>query len=117
MWLGGAALAAAGLVLTLALRRRQTPEEKERERRLHLSDRGRLAEGSVMQLTAEKGRRLLCYQYSVAQVTYNAVQDITSLLQLVNLDSLCEGLPTRVKYDPQNPGDSIVVGETWNGLS
>jgi len=25
-------------------------------------------------------------------------------------------LPTSVKYDPQNPGNSLVVSERWMGL-
>ena len=63
-----------------------------------------------------EGRRLLVYEYSVARVTYNAAQDISALGEAVRVSELCDGLPARIKYDPQNPGDSIVVCEKWSGL-
>ena len=114
--LGAAALAAGSLGIGLYLKGRKTPEEKERQRRLLLNLRGRIAEGSLLQLVEQDGRRLLCYQYSVSQVSYSAAQDITTLRPLVRLEGICDGVPARVKYDPQNPSDSIVVCEKWNGL-
>ena len=114
--ISGTALAAAALVGGLARRRRKSPEEKESERRLQLHARGRLTEGSLARLIEGDGARLLCYQYAVAGVTYQAVQDISALRHGARLDGVCEGLPARIKYDPQNPSDSIVVGELWNGL-
>jgi len=63
---------------------------------------------------------VLVYEYSVSQVTYNAAQDISTIAetvsQTVQVDGICDGLPARVKYDPQNPSDSIVVCEKWSGV-
>jgi hypothetical protein len=63
-----------------------------------------------------KPSTLLIYQYDVAGVSYEASQDVTYLRQLINLHSCRLGLPTSVRYDPQNPGNSIVVSERWMGL-
>ena len=59
---------------------------------------------------------LLVYNYDVAGVTYEASQDVTHLRQFIDLYSCRLGLPASVKYDPHNPGDSIVISETWSGL-
>jgi len=58
---------------------------------------------------------MLIYQYDVAGVSYEASQDVTyhASGQPAFLPS---GLPTSVKYDPQNPGNSLVVSERWMGL-
>lgn len=109
-------MAVGALLVGLSRRRRMSPQELERERRLQINARGRIAEGSLVQVVQRERTRLLCYQYTVAGVTYNAAQDITALRHVVRLDGVCEGVPTRVKYDPQNPTDSIVVCEVWNGL-
>lgn len=117
LWLLGGALVAVGaLLIGLSRRRRKSPHEIERERRLQINATGRIAEGSLVQVVQSGGGRLLCYQYTVAGVTYNAAQDISALRHIVRLDGTCEGVPARVKYDPQNPSDSIVVCEAWSGL-
>ena len=64
----------------------------------------------------ERPATLLIYHYDVAGVSYEASQEITYLRQFVNLHSCRLGLPTSVKYDPHNPGNSIVVSESWFGL-
>ncbi len=115
--LAGVIVAAGALLIGLSRRRRKAPHELERERRLQINAKGRIAEGSLVQVVQSgTGGRLLCYQYTVAGVTYNAAQDITALRHIVRLDGVCEGVPARVKYDPQNPSDSIVVCEAWSGL-
>ena len=116
MVVGGVALAAGALGVGIVLKRRKTPEEKERLRRLQINARGRITEGSLIQQVEQGGQRLLCFQYSVAQVTYTAAQDITALSHVIRLEGICDGMPARVKYYPQNPSDSIVVCETWSGL-
>ncbi len=107
------------MAAVIILRRRKSPAEIERERRNLLNARGRLAEGALVQSMTRDGRRLVLFQYSVGQVSYSAAQDISDIGGLgktLTFDGVCEGLPTRVKYDPQNPGNSIVVCESWNGL-
>jgi hypothetical protein len=52
----------------------------------------------------------------VAGVSYEASQDVTYLRQWLNLHSCRLGLPTSVKYDARNPGNSMVIAEGWVGL-
>jgi len=59
---------------------------------------------------------MLIYKYDVAGVSYECSQDVTYLRQWINLHSCRLGLPTSVRYDPQNPGNSLVVSENWMGL-
>lgn len=99
----------------------KTPEDLERERREFLDQIGRITDGTVIdvQELREENLRpatLLIFQYDVAGVSYEASQDVTYLRQKINLHSCRLGLPTSVRYDPQNPGNSIVVSEKWMGL-
>lgn len=101
--------------------RRKTPEERERDRRLRLSEIGRITDGVVVdvnELNVDEGGeiQLLIYHYDVAGVTYEASQDVTSLRHRVDLHSCRAGLMTSIKYDPTNPGNSIVIAENWTGL-
>ena len=59
---------------------------------------------------------MLIYQYDVAGVSYEASQDVTYLRQWINLHSCRLGLPTSVRYDARNPGNSMVISEGWMGL-
>lgn len=120
-------LVLAGVLLVLAsaagwLRRaRHTPEQQESLRRKVLDAGGRIADGTVtdvQEMVAADGRaaQLLIYQYDVSGVTYHCSQDVTRLRHHVDLHSCRLGLRASVKYDPQNPGNSIVVAERWSGL-
>ncbi len=117
--LGGATLLVFGAGYYLR-KRRKTPEQLERERRLRISKHGRIIDGTVIdaqEITDERGTvQLLIYRYDVSGVSYEASQDITQLRQFVDLHTCKIGLPSSVRYDPQNPGDSIVVSEEWSGL-
>lgn len=109
------------LAVYLLLRRKpKTPEDIERGRREWLDQIGRITDSTVIdvQELANERRRatMLIFQYDVAGVSYEASQDVTYLRQLINLHSCRLGLPTSVRYDPQNPGNSIVVSERWMGL-
>ncbi|MGO9126215.1 MAG: hypothetical protein ACLP6G_15180 [Terriglobales bacterium] len=115
---GSGALFAAYLLLR---RKPKGPEDMERERREWLDRIGRITDGTVIdvqELAREEHKQsvLLIFQYDVAGVSYEASQDVTYLRQFVNLHSCRLGLPTSVRYDPQNPGNSIVVSERWMGL-
>ena len=99
----------------------KSAEEVERERRDWLEQVGRITDGTVidvqeMQNGNGSSTTLLIFQYDVAGVSYEASQDVTYLRQLINLHSCRLGLPTSVRYDPQNPGNSMVVSERWMGL-
>lgn len=118
----GGIVAAAGIAaLHFATRRKKTPEEHERERREMLDRIGRIIDGTVLdvaELNANEphASQLLIYSYDVAGVQYEASQDVTHLRQHVDLHNCRIGVPTSVKYDPQNPGNSMVVSERWSGL-
>ncbi len=116
---------AAAAVLTLAyflLRRKpKTADDLERERREWLDRIGRITDGTVIDVqempgVGDRPATFLIYHYDVAGVSYEASQDVTYLRQLINLHSCRLGLPTSVRFDPQNPGNSIVLSERWMGL-
>ena len=119
------AIAGAGLLFganAWARSRRKTPDQRERERRMRISEMGRITDGTVIdvqELPVSDGHHaavLLIYKYEVAGVSYECSQDVTYLRQWINLHSCRLGLPTSVKYDPHNPGNSLVVSESWMGL-
>jgi hypothetical protein len=117
-----AAILVAGCGITYwILSHRKTPEQREAERRQRLSTLGRIIDGTVLdvrEMTAD-GRgtlQLLIYNYDVGGVSYECAQDITYLHQSTELHRGKIGLPASVKYDPQNPSNSIVIAEGWSGL-
>jgi len=115
----------AAVILAVAyflLRRKpKTADEVERERREWLDKVGRITDGTVIDVqempgSSDRSSTFLIYQYDVAGVSYEASQDVTYLRQLINLQSCRLGLPTSVRFDPHNPGNSIVLSERWMGL-
>jgi hypothetical protein len=120
----GLGLFGAGALLAayfLVRRKPKASEELEKERRAFLDQAGRITDGTVidvqeLQAAENKFSTLLIYQYDVAGVSYECSQDVTYLRPLINLHSCRLGLPTSVRYDPQNPGNSIVISERWMGL-
>jgi len=117
-------LAAIGLALASYAMLRRKPknaDQIELERRTWLNTVGRITDGTVIdvqEITTALNRpaTMLIYQYDVAGVSYECSQDVTYLRQWINLHSCRLGLHTSVKYDPQNPGNSLVVSESWMGL-
>jgi hypothetical protein len=108
-------------VYWLLRRKPKSAEDLERERRAWLDRVGRITDGTVIDVQempngGQNSATLLIYHYDVAGVSYEASQEVTYLRQLINLHSCRLGLPTSVRYDPQNPGNSIVVSERWMGL-
>ena len=103
-------------------RKPKGPADLERERRTWLDGIGRITDGTVIdvqEMAPANGHHaavLLIYKYDVAGVSYECSQDVTYLRQWINLHSCRLGLPTSVKYDPHNPGNSLVVSESWMGL-
>lgn len=119
--LAGAVLLLAALVVVWLRRGRKTPQQNERERRQILNAGGRIADGTItdvqeMRTDGGAAAQLLIYQYDVAGVTYHCSQDVTRLRHYIDLHSCRLGLRASVKYDPQNPGNSIVIAEGWTGL-
>jgi hypothetical protein len=116
---GGAALLG---VYFLLRRKPKSADALERERRAWLEGTGRITDGTVIdvqELPAENNGHasvMLIYKYDVAGVSYECSQDVTYLRQWINLHSCRLGLHTSVKYDPLNPGNSLVISENWMGL-
>ncbi len=100
--------------------RRKTPQQLEQERRARINATGRITDGTVVNAeemaNGTQTAQFLIYQYDVGGVSYEASQDVTYLRQWVDLHSCRIGLPASVKYDPVNPGNSIVISEEWSGL-
>jgi len=120
-WLIALGCAVVFVVYALLRRKKKTPEELERERRTWLDGVGRITDGTVIDVheLPSEGRSAaihLIYKYDVAGVSYECSQDVTYLRQWINLHSCRLGLHTSVKYDPQNPGNSLVVSDSWMGL-
>lgn len=118
---GGAVLAGGLTALHFATRRKKTAQDLERERREFLDRVGRIIDGTVIDVAElhpnePNASQLLIYNYDVAGVQYEASQDVTHLRQYVDLHNCRIGVPTSVKYAPQNPGNSMVVSERWSGL-
>ena len=118
---GGTAIAAATAGYYWIRSQRRTPEQREMERRLRISASGRITDGTVLDANeyTEEGShpvQLLIYTYDVAGVTYECSQDITQLRHFVDVHTCKIGVPASIKYDPQNPGNSIVIAEHWSGL-
>jgi len=117
-------LAAIGLAIAayaLLRRKSKSADDVERERRAWLNTVGRITDGTVIDVqeittAANRPATMLIYQYDVAGVSYEASQDVTYLRQWINLHSCRLGLPTSVKYDSRNPGNSMVISEGWMGL-
>jgi hypothetical protein len=126
--------AVTGLSLYVYFNRKPNPAEVERLRREFLAERGRITDATLIDNTLNQraGRRsadeaaeavadvvepppsVLQYQYRVAGVRYESAQDVSSLAEY--LRNFRIDLPIQIRYDPHNPGNSIVVSESWSGL-
>ena len=100
---------------------RVTPEQRERQRRQRLTQIGRICDGTVLDVQdiSANGRgstQLIIYTYDVGGVAYEASQDVTHLQQFRDIHTFKLGLSASVRYDPQNPGNSIVISESWTGI-
>ncbi len=103
------------LSLYSRLRKRPSREELELARRTHLAATGRIIDGSLLDANPTFTQpTVIIYQYRIAGVVYECSQDISLFTpQIHDLDI---DLPIQVRYDPANPGDSIVIAESWSGL-
>ena len=123
-WLAAVGVCLGGAAAYALLRRRPSPDELERKRRDLLVQQGRIIDATVIDisdLTAEEsgrpnGMQLILYKYEAAGVVYECSQDVTMLRHLVNIYDCRLGFPASVRYDPHNPGNSLIVAESWSGL-
>ncbi len=122
--LGGVSAAvvlSAGGVWWYVAARRPSAEEIERRRREGLARAGRITDGVILDARTLSNEdsisptpEVLIYSYSLAGLTYHCAQDVSTLGEQVlgfRIDQ-----PVQVRYDPRNPGNSIIVSETWTGL-
>jgi len=141
MWVavGAAAAVVVGVLLSTWMRRPPDADELEQKRRSHINQVGRIAEGQILEIiegpaapaetrgpalfkrkaknvAADGHCKLVCYSYSISGVSYETAQDITSLEARARQHQLVPGQPASIKYDPANPGDSIVLTDDWSGL-
>jgi hypothetical protein len=105
-----AAAVTGGLIL--AFRKRKDPQERERLRRLAVNERGRLADGYIIEATGST----VFYSYSVRGVGYTASQDVSTLSELISGETERLIGPVTLKYLAANPANSIIVCENWTGL-
>jgi hypothetical protein len=115
------ALAAAAGTWQWVRSHRVTAEQRERQRRQRLSTMGRICDGTVLDVqeisaNGHPPTQLIIYTYDVGGVAYEASQDITNLGQFLENQTFKLGLSASVRYDPQNPGNSIVISESWTGI-
>jgi hypothetical protein len=122
--LATAGLCLGGIALYVTRRKKPSPEQVERERRLALVKTGRIIDGTVIDiadLTEEEsghpgGLQLILYKYEIAGVVYECSQDISAMRNFVDLHSCRLGFPCSIRYDSHQPENSIVVAENWTGL-
>jgi hypothetical protein len=116
------AVALIGVAIWLyVLSRRPTAFEIERRRREELATKGRITDGVILdartltnQDSISPTPEVLVYSYSLAGLTYNCAQDVSSLPDRVEGFRIDQSV--QVRYDPRNPGNSILVSESWSGL-
>lgn len=101
-----------GLAAWIAVKRHTTPEKREKRRRMRLFKTGRLGDA----LVNEVGENLLYYEYTLRGVQYTASQDVTALRERLPEDLSRLIGPSGMKYDSNNPGNSILICEEWSGL-
>lgn len=122
-WLTIVLLVTAGIVVVLWViiwvrSRQKDPAELERLRREFLNTHGRICEGHVLEvLEAGNGAApMVLYGYEVAGVEYQAAQDLSFLRDFPVLARCAAGQVTSVKFDPQNPSNSIIIADNWSGI-
>jgi hypothetical protein len=93
-------------------RSRISPEEWERRRRRVLVSRGKMGDATVLEIHED----LVLYSYAVRGVEYTASQDLSALRSVLPCDLTAAVGPVLVRYDAQNPANSIILAEEWSGL-
>ncbi len=120
---GAGTAAVAGVMWYQSTRRKPTAEEIERSRCDYLAQAGRIVDGTITEWHGDGAGgsggngelpHTIIYRYRIAGVTYECAQDVSLLLEHVR--NVRMDLPVQVRFDPRNPGDSIVVAEGWSGL-
>lgn len=119
--IAGGFLLVGGMAWWYIRSHRPSAEELERRRRDELSATGRITDGFIVDARTLSGDEstsptpeVLVYSYRLAGVTYNCAQDVSLLPERVRGYRLDQSV--QVRYDPHNPGNSLLVSESWSGL-
>ncbi len=102
----------AALGVRQYLRRRPTPEEIERRRRLAVNETGKLGTGEILDVEGS----MIHYEYVVAGVQYANSQDVSALESLLPADRMQILGHVAIKFNPRVPANSIVICEDWSGI-
>jgi hypothetical protein len=103
---------AAVFILRVARRETPAPAELERHRRLLIHREGKMGDGEIVEVEAGS----ITYSYNVAGMEYTASQDTSDLESALPANAMNMIGPVRIKFDPRNPANSIVLCEEWSGL-
>jgi hypothetical protein len=106
------AACALGLLLWRIFRRQPTAEDIERRRREMIHSAGKIGDGEIIDVDGT----VILYSYSVGGVEYTVGQDAAAIEALLPDDRMRMVGPASVRYDPNNPPNSIVLCEEWSGL-
>ncbi len=119
--IAGGLLVVVCVVLLVVRLSRPSAEVQERRRREELARSGRITDGVILDARTLSGEdstsptpEVLMYSYRLAGVTYNCAQDVSKLAEQIIGFRIDQSV--QIRYDPRNPGNSILVAETWTGL-
>ena len=101
-----------GSFLYSFVRYRADPAQREKNRRARLYRAGRVAEGMILDLDETS----IYYQYTVNGVPYSTAQDFSTIEICLPEDRNLVIGAVWVKFDSNNPANSIVVCEQWSGF-
>ncbi len=72
-----------------------------------LTNFGRITEGRIFDILQDDTGTTIYYQYNIANVNYETSQKLTSE-QLIRNENYIPGTKVTVRFDPRNPGSSVV---------
>jgi hypothetical protein len=110
--IGAAGAALAGTSAILLFRRRPIPAERERLRLAKLHTNGRLVHGELEEIRGTTA----FYRYELHGVAYSAAQDLALFSPLSEGDLQDITGQVIIKYDRENPSNSMIHCDEWSGL-
>lgn len=107
-----ALIAAASVTVYFLRRKRISPEELERRRRLEVYRHGRLIDGLITEIHEDT----IYFSYLVNGAEYQATQNVSALRDKLPAEPHRSIGPVTLRYVTRNPANSIVICEQWSGL-
>lgn len=107
-----ALIAAASVAVYFLRRKRISPEELERRRRLEVYRHGRLIDGLITEIHEDT----IYFSYLVNGAEYQATQNVSALRDKLPAEPHRSIGPVTLRYVTRNPANSIVICEQWSGL-